>query len=336
MMRKMTLKQAARVLMHCMVTFGMLLGGEANGQSADDLGLRIQPAVVTAAATKAMMLDSTMAGNRIVAVGDHGIILLSDDDGASFRQAQSVPVRSTLTAVDFADAQTGWAVGHWGVILATTDGGETWSLQRSDTAVDQPLFSVHFKDRDNGIAVGLWSLVLNTADGGTTWDTFEMPPPPGSSRGDLNLFNLFVSKQGTLLIAAERGFVYRSVDGGATWNALATGYTGSFWTGLSLPSGTLLVAGLRGTIYRSTDDGQSWQEVVSGVKSSLTDFASSDSKVYAVGLDGVQLESSDDGISFAAEQREDRLPLTALAATQSGAPVAFSKVGVVMTPFGKR
>ena len=44
--------------------------------------LKLQPAVATPAATKAMMLATARAGKRIVAVGDHGVVLLSDDDGA--------------------------------------------------------------------------------------------------------------------------------------------------------------------------------------------------------------------------------------------------------------
>ncbi|MFU0418243.1 WD40/YVTN/BNR-like repeat-containing protein, partial [Acinetobacter baumannii] len=91
-----------------------------------------------------MLLDATRAGKRVVAVGEHGIVLLSDDEGKTYRQARTVPVSATLSAVSFADEKHGWAVGQWGVILATSDGGETWVKQRMDTAVDQPLFSVVF------------------------------------------------------------------------------------------------------------------------------------------------------------------------------------------------
>jgi len=79
----------------------------------------------------------------MVAVGDRGVVLLSDDGGATFRQAKQVPTRATLTTVAFApDGATGWAVGHWRVILNTRDAGETWILQRDDLSVDQPLFTV--------------------------------------------------------------------------------------------------------------------------------------------------------------------------------------------------
>ncbi|WP_460940053.1 WD40/YVTN/BNR-like repeat-containing protein, partial [Pandoraea terrae] len=91
-----------------------------------------KPAHTWAAPTHMMLLDATRAGSRIVAVGEHGVILLSDDDGRTWRQARQVPVSATLSAVTFTDPKHGWVVGQWGVILATGDGGETWEKQRVD------------------------------------------------------------------------------------------------------------------------------------------------------------------------------------------------------------
>ena len=66
-----------------------------------------------------------------------------------------VPVDATLTAVSFTDdARQGWAVGHLGVILHSTDGGETWSVQRIDPVEDRPLFAVAFTDARNGSRLG--------------------------------------------------------------------------------------------------------------------------------------------------------------------------------------
>lgn len=292
---------------------------------------KLQPAEITTAAAKAMMLSAVRAGKRIVAVGDHGIVLLSDTDGADFRQAKSVPVRTTLTAVCFLDGKTGWAVGHWGVVIRTDDGGETWQLQREDTAVDQPLFSVHFRDRENGWAVGLWSLVLSTHDGGKTWAPVRLPPPPGGKKADRNLLKIFANRMGTLFVAAEAGLVLRSYDG-ESWSYLETGYKGSFWTGTVLTNGTVLVGGLRGTIYRSIDDGRSWRESKTDAKASITDITEAGGKVLAVGLDGLLLESDNGGASFRGTQREDRLPFTAVAVASNGRVVKFSKQGVVEDP----
>jgi len=290
--------------------------------------LKVQPAIATTAATKAMMLGGARAGKRIVAVGDFGIVLLSDD-GEKFRQAKSVPVRSTLTAVSFVDDKNGWAVGQWGVIIATADGGETWQLQRSDMAVDQPLFSVYFKDKDHGWAVGLWSLMLATKDGGKTWSAVQLPVQQGSGKAGRNFLKIFPGNKGALFVAAEQGTVLRSGDDGATWTFMKTGYKGSFWTGITLKDGTIVVGGLRGTIYRSTDDGRSWKEAPSGVHSSITDFSETGGRLFGVGLDGISLESANSGASFTAAQRDDRIPLTALVATDTGRLIAFSKQGVV-------
>src|SRR5689334_19915327 len=92
--------------------------------------LQAVPAVQASNASRAVMLDAVWAGERVVAVGDHGVVLLSDDHGKRFHQANSVPLSTPLTGVSFVDAKRGWAVGHWGAILASTDGGESWQIQR--------------------------------------------------------------------------------------------------------------------------------------------------------------------------------------------------------------
>ena len=292
--------------------------------------LQILAAEHFSAASTAQILAATRAGKRIVAVGDHGVVLLSDDDGKTYRQAKTVPVSSTLTAVAFADANTGWAVGHWGAVVKTTDGGESWVLQRNDNKVDQPLFSVYFKNAQEGWAVGLWSLMLHTADGGATWSTVTLPPPPGTKKADRNLYAIFADAKGSLFVACEQGRVIRSTDGGTTWTYAETGYAGSFWTGVALQDGALLVGGLRGTIYRSADGGDSWQASKTAFKSSVTDIVQQpDKSAIAVALDGVTLRSVDDGVTFSGTKRTDRLSLTAVVDTQAGMARLFSTNGPV-------
>lgn len=297
--------------------------------AAETPPLVLQAAAASAHAQAAPMLGATLAGQRIVAVGDHGLVILSDDHGKTFRQARSVPVSSTLTGVSFADTQHGWAVGHWGVILHTADGGDTWRLQRSDAQEDRPLFAVHFFDTREGIAVGLWSQVLATRDGGASWQALTLPAPPDGGRADRNLLAAFADAGGNLYVPAERGMVLHTADRGRRWRYLDTGYAGSFWTGAALRGGELLVAGLRGSVFRSTDGGARWHAVDSGARSSITGMVeSAERTVQAVGLDGTMLKSTDGGASFKARQRDDRLSLTTLVAA-SGDVVRFSKRGVI-------
>jgi photosystem II stability/assembly factor-like uncharacterized protein len=140
---------------------------------------------------------------------------------------------------------------------------------------------------------------------------------------------VFANAKGTLFVAAEKGTVLRSDDKGLTWTYLKTGYKGSFWTGRALKDGTLLVAGLRGTIYRSTDEGRTWIPVLTGTKSSITGLVEADGKVWAVGLDGLQLQSSDGGASFLGTPRDDGLSLTTLSVAPGAMPLLYSKRGVV-------
>ncbi|RII78255.1 WD40/YVTN/BNR-like repeat-containing protein [Pseudomonas monteilii] len=288
----------------------------------------VTAAVQSAIASEAMMLGVARAESRIVAVGDHGVVLLSDDQGASFRQAHSVPVSSPLNAVSFAGAKKGWAVGQGGAILVTEDGGENWQLQRFSTEEDRPLFAVHFFNEREGVAVGLWSLVLITRDGGQTWVEQPLQPVEGEKRADLNLLSLFPDAQGGIYATAERGKVLRSQDKGITWEYLDTGYSGTLWTGAVLPDGSLLVGGQRGTLMLSRDGGHAWRHVALPATNSITGVDVSGEVIDVVGLDGFTASSHDGGQSFVAAPREDGTSLTAVIRTDGGA-LLFSKRGVI-------
>ncbi len=287
------------------------------------------PAALMPQPTHGLLLGAARAGNRVVAVGDRGLVIYSDDDGKTYKQAKYVPTRATLTAVWAADARHVFAVGHWGVILASLDAGETWSLQRSDFKVDQPLLTVWFRDARHGVAAGLFSLLLVTQDGGTTWQPTHLPAPPGA-KGDLNLYRLFPGAGDDVWIAAEQGMAYSSSDFGQTWHLHITGAKGTLWAGVVLRDGSVVVGGVSGHVMRSTDSGATWRESDSGVKSSITDLIELPSgSVLGVALNGVSLLSDDGGIVFKSRQLVDQRSLTAVAVTRTGSPLIFSQSGVV-------
>src|SRR5690606_16817946 len=146
--------------------------------AADDEGATARPQSVVAPAPgvqavplqaqrvqrpeNAPMQAAARAGSRLTAAGDFGTIPLSDRDGRTWKQAASVPTRTTLTALHLVDDRHGWAVGHGGIILSTEDAGETWQIRHREAADDSVLFSVHFSDASNGLAVGAFGLALRT------------------------------------------------------------------------------------------------------------------------------------------------------------------------------
>lgn len=271
----------------------------------------MQQAAQLTNATMAPLLAAAVAGHRLVAVGDHGVVLLSDD-GRSFRQAKAVPTNTMLTTVQFLDQQHGFAGGHDGVVLRTDDGGETWALLRATPGAEQPILSLHFDSPEHGMAVGLYGWAIETGDGGHTWHDVHIG---SGDDADRHLFYVFASGSGALLIAGEAGTIFRSVDGGKSWQAQSTGNKGSLWYGSALADGTLLLCGMRGHLYRSGDDGMTWQSVATNTTESLTGIAERpDGTVIVVGMGGTMLRSNDRGRSFTLTLTRGREPLTGVVA----------------------
>lgn len=239
---------------HALLTIGWLsfaLLAHAANTSTRPASL---PAEIMPLAQRALLLDVTLAGDRAVAVGERGHILLSDDYGITWRQV-NVPTRATLTAVYFVDAQWGWAVGHDNVILQTRDGGASWRMQYPPGNVGNSFLDVVFFDREQGIAVGAYGMAMRTRNGGETW----VPHTP--SEDDMHFNRISQGPDGRLFIAVEGGDLLSSTDMGNRWDYLDSPYDGSLFGLLPLSNRVWLTYGLRGNVFRSTDAGQSWSAI---------------------------------------------------------------------------
>ncbi len=285
-----------------------------------------EQAVPSQLATKTLLLDAARTDGRLVAVGEWGHVLLSDNGGGSWRQAESVPTRVTLTDVAFTDAGRGWAVGHDAVVIHTRDGGETWEVQHQAPEEEVPLLSVWLENDERGLAVGAFGLLIETTDGGETW---RRRPLTANAEEDYHLNAIFRGPGDSLFIAAEFGSVYRSLDGGTSWELLHPPYDGSFWGGLAVGEGALLVFGMRGHVFRSEDLGETWQEVNSGTDQSLqSGIIRRDGTIVLVGLGGALLTSDDGGNTFSAAIAPDRRGIAAAAEGLNGTLLLFGETGV--------
>ncbi len=257
-----------------------------------------QPAQPSALAQRALINGVAQAGRRLVAVGQRGHILYSDDQGGNWRQA-AVPLSGDLVAVTFSDARNGWAVGHDAVVLHSADGGASWQRQydgRHDAqAGDKPLLDIWFDAAGHGLAVGAFGLALRSDDGGRSWRHCEdlLDNPQALHLNAIRAIN------GALYIAGEQGLVLRRAAGAERFEALPTSYKGSFF-GITGNQNALLVFGLRGTALRSTDGGHSWQQAVTGTQVGLSAGVQlDDHSLLLVSQSGQLLRSRDDGASFA-------------------------------------
>ena len=307
----------------------------AAARAAQPAPLSAEPARLAA---HSLLIAIAAAGERLVAVGDHGIIVLSDDQGASWTQAAAVPTQALLTGVCFLDAQHGVAVGHDEVILTTADAGRSWTLAHYAPQAQRPLLDVWCGSGGRVIAVGAYSAYLTSADSGASWSEAKLRavPGPGSARvrpgangaaantdtsaeeegeatgGGPHLNRIVAAGATRLYIAGEAGHLYRSDDSGATWSTLASPYEGSFFGVLPLAGEAVLAFGLRGNLFRSSDAGSSWQKVDTGTVAMLDGAARFGADAVAiVGLAGVVLASRDGGRSFTLLQQADYAGLSA-------------------------
>lgn len=266
----------------------MALGCLTAGAEVEDVLTRAS--TVSAKAGQAMMLAVARAGDRLIAVGERGIVLVSDADARQWSQVET-PVSVTLTAVHFPDARNGFAVGHGGVVLGTGDGGRTWrqlldgrqaaeliladARSRAATDPDQqsarvaeaersvadgpdkPFLDVHFRDARNGLAVGAFGMAMATEDGGESWQPVDDRIP---NKMHSHLYRI-VADRNLLWLIGEQGALFLSRDGGGTFEQLRPPYAGSLFGLVAVSEHDWVIYGLRGNIFRTIDAGGTWHKV---------------------------------------------------------------------------
>ena len=203
-----------------------------------------------------------------------------------------------LFSVSFGSGKHGWAVGRWGSVLHTADGGNTWEKQNS--GVNYTLSSVSFVDEKNGWAVGDQGTIIHTSDGGKTW---------GKQKSPVAYFLMGISfatkDQGW--IVTERTHILHTEDGGKTW-AVQFKDQDFILKSVSFCDGRNgWAVGEYGFVYHTADGGSTWThqagefgfseetgEVVGG--SYLFDIVAVNPKTaWVVGIDGYVAKTVDAG-----------------------------------------
>ncbi|MCL6272091.1 YCF48-related protein [Sansalvadorimonas sp. 2012CJ34-2] len=273
-----------------------------------------------------LMLDIERAGkgDRLVAVGERGHVIWSDDMGNKWSQSR-VPVDVMLTSVYFPTEKTGFAVGHDATIFKTVDGGVNWAAVYEDKAAEVPLLDVFFINENTGFAMGAYGYFLQTSDAGKTWNNWA---DRTSNDEELHLNAMTRLDNGTLLMAGEAGLLLRSIDDGKFWEKLETPYDGSFFGVQSLDQkGTAVAFGLRGNAFMTKDSGLTWKELDTGTEQTLFDGVVLDGdQPLLVGSGGaLALKSGADSL---VSNLNDRATLTGVIQARDNFYVITSENGV--------
>jgi photosystem II stability/assembly factor-like uncharacterized protein len=274
-----------------------------------------------------------------------------------------VPVSSDLTAVHFADARNGWAVGHDGVILHSADAGDRWTVQltgrnvadlllraaarmmaaepASDDAkklhaeavryaaqgADKPFLDVWFADARNGYVVGAFNLIFHTSDGGKSWEPwFDRTDNP-------KFYNLYSIRPaaGDLYIAGEAGLVLKFDPAAQRFKALTVAYTGSFF-GVADAGNAALVFGLRGNVWRSEDHGATWTKVDAGLPATIAAATTAvDGAILLADVGGRIVATRDAGRTFQPVPVKQAMPTTAFVELGNGRLILTGPRGASVT-----
>lgn len=312
-------------------------------------------------AEKSLLLDISATANGWVAVGERGHILVTAD-GESWKQASSVPTKSTLTSV-FSLQGMLWAAGHEATILQSTDGGDTWELQFQDIEADA-IMDIVFIDKNHGFAMGAYGQLLETTDGGKAWDYLDLnsitiePQFSGDEEDaatdendyaaafeDLGCYEtlechlnaMVVMSNQRLLIVGERGYGFRSNDNGKKWQAIHLPYEGSMFGALLVSDDCVLAFGLRGHAFRSCDFGSNWEVVETNTESSLLGGTLGRQSIVLVGANGVLVEGPKNSLKLQSEVLESGIDYTAIATAGRRRGLLTSTEGVsIFAPEAKQ
>jgi photosystem II stability/assembly factor-like uncharacterized protein len=297
------------------------------------------PARPTVLAPERLLTDADRAGDRIVAAGERGHIIYSDDGGDSWTQGE-VPVSVTLTGVDFGTETQGWAVGHSGVVLHSEDAGESWTLQLTGIRAAE-------------LAIATTKEQIEAMEQRIEEAPEEEVPDLEWALGDLEfalenlqadqevgpvnpLLDVWFRNESYGFVVGAYGMFLRTTDGGETWEDMSPQLDNPrnfHLNGItSITGGALVVVGEAGQIFVSVDGGDSWERRESPYEGSLFGAIGTGNvnEILAFGLRGNTFMSTDLGKTWKVVPNEGGATLNDGAVSEDGRITLVGNSGAVL------
>lgn len=266
----------------------VILLSKLPAQAAEYVDVLDLPAMKSELSKRYTLNAITNTGTRIVTVGERGHILYSDNSAKTWQQA-SVPVSSDLTAVYFPTPSEGWAVGHDGVVLHSSDRGQTWvkqldgiqigpimlryykelaardtenpqwahwidqSQRMVDDGADKPFLGVWFANSTTGYIVGAFGMAFRTEDGGKTW----VPIGDKIDNPDTLHLNAIDGTGSEIVIVGEQGLLLE-LDAAAGRFVAAGSPSDVTYFGVLHAENVFIIFGLNGKAFKKTKLTQNW------------------------------------------------------------------------------
>ncbi|MDH4395527.1 MAG: YCF48-related protein [Limnobacter sp.] len=242
------------------------------------------PAVVAPKAARALTLNIDSRGNRVVVVGERGIVLFRDqgaqalegavkDSQGGFWKQAAVPVSVNLTSVKFATDKLVFATGHDGVVLKSLDAGATWKVVFDGNKSNEQVLAAA-KAKLDALTQAVEAKRAAPASKGQSLEEMEVAletlqfafedAEAGARFGPARpMLDVWFKDDKTGWVVGSYGQIFETVDGGNNWKLIADRldnpdsrhYNGLWGDG----KGMLLIAGEAGRVYQSNDFGATWK-----------------------------------------------------------------------------
>lgn len=260
--------------------------------------------------------ELTLAPEDLDEEGGYGVLIRPRSDWVP----SELTGHDTLLDVDFVSASEGWAVGKNGTILHTTDGGDSWTTQTSNTTND--LYAVDALGASEVYAVGENETLLSY-DG--SWSTV-------TTAGTAVWYDLSADGSSDVVVVEDTGKTIRWDGSAKVTLEDGTVSGGSALRAVFKPdSSTYLVSGVDGTIIRTTDDGFSWSSISSGTSETLRDiYFPTASEGWIAGDTGTILHSTDTGASWSSQSTPVGLRLNSVQFADTSTGWAVGESGVLL------
>lgn len=297
------------------------------------------PARSTTLAAEYLLNDVAVAGDRIVAVGERGHIIYSDDNGNSWVQG-AVPVSMTLTAISFPTETHGWAVGHSGVVLHSSDAGETWTIQMD--GIEAAKLAIAAKEERITMLEEELEEAPEEEREDLEWALDDVYFTLENMKADLDvgpvnpMLGVWFENESHGFVVGAYGMIFRTTDGGETWKDWSDqvdNSTGFHLNGVtSITGGGLVIVGEAGLILVSTDNGDTWQKRESPYTGSIFGVIGTGNvnEVLVYGLRGNTFLSTDLGRSWKTVTNEAGATLNGGAVAEDGRIILVGNGGAVL------
>ena len=201
--------------------------------------------------------------NKIFAQSDHDGLRYSEDGGRTWTIMVIDSEIHSFFGLEFVSEQVGFTIGkrrknqaNYSVIFKTIDGGENWTEIYEATEAGIDFWDYCFVSTDVAFLTSSDGIIRQTTDGGISWNNINISNNPLEEGRKIEFVTPQVGYLSTFDSENEKGYLYRTQNGGYNWNLeLTTNSSTSFdFTFLDTENGYAISN--HKTIYKRTKDYQ--------------------------------------------------------------------------------